>query len=67
MADKKEIRRLIEQARTWAGWRVVETKGGWMVYPADKSFPGISIHGTPSDHRMWQNTISRLRRAGAPV
>jgi hypothetical protein len=45
----------------------VETKGGWMVYPADKSFPGISIHATPSDHRMWQNTISRLRRAGAPV
>jgi hypothetical protein len=67
MPDKKEIKRLIEQARTWAGWRVEARTKGWFLYPPDKALPPIAVHNTPSDHRAWQNTLSRLRRAGAPV
>lgn len=67
MPDEKDIRKLIEQAQGWAGWRVVAIKKGWMVMPPDKSLPPIVVHKTPSDWRAWQNILSRLRRAGAPV
>lgn len=67
MAGSKDVRKLIRQAQTWQGWRVVETKAGWMLYPPDKTLDPITVHGTPSDRRAWQNTLSRLRRAGAPI
>jgi hypothetical protein len=67
MPDKKDIKKLVNEAQHWPGWRVVEVTKGWMIYPPDKSLPPINVHRTPSDHRAWQNTISRLRRAGAPV
>ena len=67
MPNKKDVEKLVDQARTWAGWRVVGVKKGWMVYPPDKSLSPIAIHKTPSDHRAWQNTLGRLRRSGAPV
>lgn len=67
MADKKEIKRLIEAASHWPGWRVEATKSGWMLYPPDKSQSGVLIHGTESDKRAMANTISRLRQRGAPV
>ena len=67
MADKKEIRRLVQAAEGWRGWRVETTKAGWILYPPDKSQSGVAIHGTPSDHRAWANTIARLKRLGAPV
>lgn len=66
MPDNKDIKRLIAEARTWAGWRVVEVKKGWMIYPPDKALSPIAVHKTPSDHRAWQNILGRLRRAGAP-
>lgn len=67
MPDNKDVRRLIQLIQTWAGWRVVESKKGWMVYPADKTQAPIAIHGTNSDRRAYQNIVSRLRRAGAPI
>ncbi len=67
MPDKKDIRKLIEAAQSWAGWRVEQRSKGWFLYPPDKALSPICIHNTPSDHRAWQNTLSRLRRAGAPV
>lgn len=67
MADKKEVRRLIEAAEKWPGWRVERTTKGWMLYPPDKALSGVLIHATESDHRAWKNTISRLRQRGAPL
>lgn len=63
----KDTRRLIQEAKTWEGWRVVDTSDGWMIYPPDKSLPGISVHRTPSDQRALANTKARLRRSGAPI
>lgn len=65
--NSKEIKKLIADARGWAGWRVVEAKAGWMLYPPDKSQSGVAVHKTPSDHRAWKNLRSELRRRGAPV
>jgi hypothetical protein len=67
MADKKQVRQLVKAAEARAGWRVEETKAGWMLYPPDKGQSGDLIHKTPSDHRAWANTIALLRRRGAPV
>jgi hypothetical protein len=67
MAKNKDLQKLIDQARTWAGWRVSETKKGWFIYPPDKSLPPVAVHNTPSDHRALANTVARLRRYGAPV
>lgn len=67
MMANREVRDLIETIRGWAGWRVVETKKGWIAYPPDKNLPGVAIHGTESDHRAMRNTIARLRKAGAPI
>jgi len=67
MPGEKDIRKLIRDAEGWAGWRVVEVKKGWILYPPDKSLPGVTIHKTPSDWRAWKNMMSLLRRAGAPV
>jgi len=66
MADKK-ITRLIAEARKWPGWRVEDTRKGWMLYPPDKTQSGVLIHGTPGDRRAWANTVSLLCKRGAPV
>ncbi len=63
----KEVRSLIKAAEGWPGWRVEQTKKGWMLYPPDKALSPVLIHGTESDHRALQNTRARLRKAGAPV
>lgn len=65
--NKKDIRELIDAAKKWQGWRVEESKKGWILYPPDRTIPGVTIHRTPSDWRAWQNMLGRLRRAGAPV
>jgi hypothetical protein len=65
--NSKEVKELVAQAQKWPGWRVQETKSGWMLYPPDKNIPGIAVHKTPSDWRAWKNTTSRLRKAGAPI
>jgi len=36
-------------------------------YPPDKTQSGVLIHGTPGDRRAWANTVSLLRKRGAPV
>lgn len=64
---RKEVTNLIRQIEQWPGWRVEQIRAGWIAFPPDKSQPGITIHKTPSDRRAWQNTIARLRRAGAPL
>lgn len=60
----KELKKLLAKLEREQGARIEKTKSGWMVYPPDKSKPGVSIHGTPSDRRSWANMISELRRSG---
>jgi len=67
MSSNKEIGQLIRDAQGWAGWRVVEVKKGWMLYPPDKNLSGVLVHRTPSDWRAMKNLRSELRRRGAPV
>ena len=66
MANSKDINRLVKQAQGWKGWRVVEVKKGWMIYPPDKNQPPISVHKTPSDHRAWQNTLRPTEKSRRP-
>lgn len=63
----KRIKQLVRQASTWPGWRVQETRAGWMLYPPDRSQSGVLVHRTPSDRRAWQNTVGELRKRGAPL
>lgn len=67
MTTGKDERELVKLARTWAGWRVEETKKGWAIYPPDKSIKPIQVHRTNSDWRAIHNVIAKLRRAGAPL
>ena len=46
------------------GWRIERTTNGAMLYPADRNQGPITVHGTPSDRRALQNTVTRMRRAG---
>lgn len=46
------------------GWRIEPRKNGWFAYPPDKSKSIVTIHGTPSDRRAWDNMMAALRRSG---
>ena len=67
MSKNKEVKQLLAQIESWQGWRIEEKAKGWMVYPPDKTLSGVMIHGSPSDHRWLKNTMSELRKRGAPV
>jgi hypothetical protein len=59
----KGLRKLLRSLEQ-QGAHIKTTRNGWMVYPPDKTKPGVAIHGTPSDHRSWANMTAELRRAG---
>ncbi|GAB3216331.1 hypothetical protein GCM10027586_08390 [Kineococcus gypseus] len=63
MKHRREHRPLLSAARR-AGWRVVDTKHGCLVYPDDPGLPAIAVGGTSSDWRAARNARARLRRAG---
>lgn len=67
MGAEREVRELVKQVEGWEGWRVEETKKGFMCYPPDKTKSGVMIHKTPSDWRWKKNTTSELRKRGAPL
>lgn len=46
------------------GWRVQQTKMGWLLYPPDRTKPAVSLHKTSSDHRWFANAVALLRRSG---
>jgi hypothetical protein len=66
MADKR-VKQLVRQIESWPAWRLVYGNGHYTAYPPDKAFPPITFASTPSDHRWYENTIHRLRRAGGPI
>lgn len=63
MAESKEMKALIKKVQA-QGFRVKELKSGWIIFPRDKSLPGITAHKTPSDHRAMLNLLAHLKRAG---
>lgn len=58
----KDWKRVVEAA-VEQRWRVEPTTDGWQLKAPD-GITIVTIHGTPSDHRAIQNTISRMRRSG---
>jgi len=61
MAD--ELRKVRKEAAA-QGWRVEETKDGWMLYPPDPAHSPVLVHKTESDQRAIRNTLSRMRQRG---
>lgn len=63
----KDQRKLVETLKA-QGWEIHQLKNNhYRALPPDKTKPIVVIDSTPSDHRAWQNTISRLRRSGADI
>lgn len=62
MADKrlKGLRKELEAQ----GFEVAERSGKWLVYPPDPDAHIVTIHLTESDHRAFENSMSRLKQAG---
>ena len=58
--DLKQVFASLEEQ----GLTIRTVKSGWMVVPPDESKPIVTIHGTPSDHRAWNNMMAALRRSG---
>lgn len=57
----------LRKTATAQGWRIVETRKGETWYPPETDLPGVTVHGSESDHRALRNTIARLRRSGLKV
>lgn len=57
--DYRRLRQELERQ----DWRVDDRGVRWLAYSPDGQMI-VTIHLTPSDHRAWRNTISRLRRGG---
>jgi 5-enolpyruvylshikimate-3-phosphate synthase len=63
VAESKEMKSLIKALQR-QGFRVKELKSGWIIYPQDRSLPGVTAHKTPSDHRAMLNLLAHLKRVG---
>lgn len=61
--NAKDLRQLVKNLKA-QGWRVEETKKGYMAYPPDQTLSPVSFHKTPSDHRAAANLLSALRQRG---
>ncbi len=59
---QKEVKALVAAARK-QGWRVKETKKGYMVRDPSGSH-SETLHRTPSDWRSIRNSLSRMRQYG---
>ena len=63
MRFAKQVQKLFPELER-QGFRIKETKSGWIIYPPDKSKATIGTHRTPSDHKAWINFQADLKRAG---
>lgn len=61
-SQQKEWKKILK-ALPQQGWRVELTKAGWRCYAPDGKHI-VHVHGTPSDHRALENTLSNLRPYG---
>lgn len=62
MTDKW-VRDLRDEAEA-QGFRVTETKKGWMFRPPDPNASLVMVHLTNSDRRSQANAISQLVKSG---
>lgn len=62
----KDIKRLLGRLRE-QGWGIEQGTRHVVVVPRDKTKRKVTISGTPSDYRAYQNTIAELRRSGARI
>lgn len=63
MADlKKEVNEIVKEARK-QGWRVKETKKGYLLLDPTGDH-AETLHKTPRDQRGVRNSVSRMRRYG---
>jgi hypothetical protein len=49
---------------TQQGWRVEQTKGGFMLYPPDRMLSPVAVHRTPSDQRAIRNFRAEMTKRG---
>lgn len=61
-AVSKEVDTLIRSLEA-NGWRVQQTKKGWLMFPPNDLLPPIVTHRTPSDGRAIKNLRADIRRA----
>jgi hypothetical protein len=61
-ADKKQLKKILREAEN-QGWRVKETKKGYMLLAPDK-VNKVTLHKTASDHRALDNALSLMRDYG---
>lgn len=66
MAGKRRPEDLVRTAEA-QGWRVKETKKGWLLFPPDPKAEAVALHKTPSDHRWYLNAVKALTRSGLIV
>jgi hypothetical protein len=59
---QKEVRELVKAAKK-QGWRVKETKKGYLLYDPSGRHKEL-VHQTPSDPRGLRDSLSRMRRFG---
>lgn len=62
MSTKKELKKLLEEARK-QGWTEKRKKKGLMLLAPD-GVGKVTIHRTPSDRRSLDNVIAQMRRHG---
>lgn len=46
------------------GWRVEQTKSGYMFFPPNRSLSPVTVHLTPSDHRAVRNFKAEMVKRG---
>jgi hypothetical protein len=49
---------------TKQGWRVEQTKAGYMLYPPDRTLSPVAVHRTPSDRRAIRNFRAEMTKRG---
>jgi hypothetical protein len=60
---EKDFKKVIRRAER-AGWTVKVKKKGFQLVPPDKNKEIVTIHGTPSDQRAFNNFLSQMRQSG---
>lgn len=62
-AHKKQVTRVLRDLER-QGWRIQPKKKGTMLFPPDPAATPVTVHGTPSDNRAYNNFLADLRRSG---
>lgn len=67
MASKAEWSKFQTAIRTAAheqGWREKDIKGGWMLFPPDRTKAAVTVHKSATGPRSIENCEGAFRRSG---